>query len=176
MIGASSNVVIRRSALERAGGVDRTLPRLYDLDLCLRVALLTPRNVLAIGQDLMLYRRHNVQISRDLTSLEREWEQALLKFETLAPDDFRSAAGRGRSNMDRYLACLAYEERDYGRALNLLGKGFRSSPGHFLKEPKNWLTLAACASGLLLPSLLHRRLEHLAGLNRERKSAQLRAQ
>jgi glycosyltransferase involved in cell wall biosynthesis len=167
VIGASSNVVIRRSAIERAGGIDRALSRLYDLDLCLRVALLAPHNVLAISQDLMLYRRHDVQISRDLTALEREWEQALRKFEALVPEKFRQVAGQARSNMDRYFACLAYEECSYVRSLKFLEKGWRQSPGHFLAEPRNWLTLAACASALLFPSPIHRRLEHLAGLNRE---------
>lgn len=167
VIGASSNVVIRRNAIERAGGIDRALPRLYDLDLCLRVALLAPHNVLAISQDMMLYRRHDIQISRDLTSLEREWEQTLRKFEALVPNEFRQLAGQARSNMDRYFACLAYEARSYGRALKFLEKGWRHSPGHFVIEPKNWLTLAACASGLLFPSPIHRRLEHFAGLNRE---------
>jgi glycosyltransferase involved in cell wall biosynthesis len=167
VIGAISNVVIRRSAIQRIGGIDCTLPRLYDLDLCLRVALLAPRNVLSIERDLMLYRRHDAQITRDLASIEREWEQTLLKFEALAPNEFRSAADLARSNMDRYFARLAYEQSNYSGALKLLEEGWRNSPGHFLIDSRNWLTMAACASGLLLPSPLHRKLERLAGLNRE---------
>jgi glycosyltransferase involved in cell wall biosynthesis len=166
VIGASSNVVIRRQAIEQAGGVDISLPRFYDFDLCLRVALLAPRNVLAIGQDLMLYRRHDVQITRDLTALEGEWEQTLRKFEALVPNEFRQLAGEARSNMDRYFAFLAYEARSYGRALKFLKRGWRRSPGRFIAEPRNWLALAACASGFLFPADLHRKLEHLAGLNR----------
>ncbi len=167
VIGASSNVVIRGRAIERAGGIDRTLTALYDLDLCLRVSLLAPRNVLAIGQDLMLYRRHEAQVTRNLGVLECEWEQTLRKFETLAPNEFREVSGQARSNMDRYFASLAYEERSYGRALKFLERGCIESPGHFLAEPRNWLTFGACASGLLFPSSIHRRLERIAGLNRE---------
>ncbi len=163
VIGAISNVVIRRSAIEQAGGIDRDLPRLYDLDLCLRVALLSPGCVLAIERDLMLYRRHDAQITRDLASMEREWEQTLLKFEALAPDEFRAVAGLARSNMHRYFARLAYEQSNYRRALGFLEKGWRDSPGRFPFDPRNSLTMAACASALLLPSALHRRLERLAG-------------
>ena len=167
VIGATSNVVIRRSAMERAGGIDRTLPALYDLDLCLRVALLAPHNVLAISQDLMFYRRHDSQVSRDLTALERQWEQTLRKFAALAPNEFQQVAGQARSNMDRYFASLAYEEYGYLRALQFLKKGWSESPGHFLARPRNWLTLGACASGLLFPAVIHRRLERLAGLKRK---------
>ncbi|HEY1342888.1 MAG TPA: glycosyltransferase, partial [Bryobacteraceae bacterium] len=114
VIGGSSNVVVRRSAIERAGGVDPNLPRLYDLDLCLRVALLAPHNILAIEDDLMFYRRHASQISRDLPGFEAEWERALAKFERLAPEEFRRGSPQGRSNMCRYFAYLAYEEGSYG--------------------------------------------------------------
>lgn len=136
VIGASSNVVMRRSAVERAGGIDRTLPALYDLDLCLRVARLASYNVMAISQDLMFYRRHETQISRDLTTLEREWEQALRKFEALAPNEFQRVGGHARSNMDRYFASLAYEECGYARALQYLKKGCRQSLAIFLPSPE----------------------------------------
>ena len=167
VIGATSNVVLRRSALARAGGIDRTLPALYDLDLCLRVALLSPHNVLAIDQDLMLYRRHDLQVSRDLAALDRQWDQVLRKFESLAPEEFRLVSKRARSNMDRYFASLAYEEYDYARALQFLKKGWRESPGYFLRKPRNWLTLGASTSGLLFPSAIHRKMERLAGLKRK---------
>jgi glycosyltransferase involved in cell wall biosynthesis len=167
VIGASSNVVVRKSAIERSGGVDRTLPRLYDLDLCVRVAMLAPRNILAISQDLMLYRRHSLQITRDLTSLELEWERTLRKYEGLALDDFQQLARRANSNMNRYFAALSYEERSYRRALEFLKKGWRDSASHFLIDRRNWLTLSACLSGLLLPVSIHQRLERLAGLHRE---------
>jgi hypothetical protein len=129
--------------------------------------MLAPHNIAAICRDLMLYRRHDVQISRDLTELEREWEEVLRKFERLAPADFRQVGGRARSNMDRYFAYLAYEAGSYRRALNRLKRGWRASPTRFLVDSRNWLTFTACMSGLLLPPDIHRRLEHLAGLHRE---------
>ena len=115
----------------------------------------------------MLYRRHDSQVSRDLAALESQWEQTLRKFEALAPNEFQQVACQARSNMDRYFASLAYEECSYTRGLQFLKKGWIESPGHFLVKPRNWLTLAACTSGFLLPSAIHQRLERLAGLNRK---------
>jgi glycosyltransferase involved in cell wall biosynthesis len=167
VIGASSNVVVRRNAIERAGGPDRDLPRLYDMDLCLRVAMLAPHNTIAICRDLMFYRRHLVQITRDIQSLESEWDQAFRKWQRLAPADVAAAGNRARSNMNRFFAYLAYEEGSYRRGLTFLRNGFLYSPGWFLADSRNWLAAAACLSGMILPQRLCRKLERLAGLQRE---------
>ncbi len=164
VIGASSNVMMRRDAIARAGGVDPALPRLYDMDLCLRVALLAPRNVEAIPRDLMQYRRHKTQISRDVPALEREWEWMLEKLRVLAPREAGRAANRGCSNMNRYFARLAYGERNYGRGLGFLARACRQTPAHFVCDSRNWLTGAACLSGLIVPARLQRKLERIAGL------------
>jgi glycosyltransferase involved in cell wall biosynthesis len=166
VIGASSNVVMRRSAVERAGGPDRDLPRLYDMDLCLRIAMLAPHNTIAICRDLMFYRRHPVQITRDIQSLETEWEQAYRKWQRLASADVAAAGNRARSNMNRFFACLAYEEGSYRRGLTFLRSAFQCSPGSFLADSRNWRAAAACMSGVILPQRLCRKLERLAGLKR----------
>lgn len=167
VIGASSNVVIRRQALLRAGGVDAALPRLYDLELCLRVALLRPRNVLAIPQELMFYRRHPSQITRDLVPMETEWRQTMLKLESRAPEVFRRIAPQSQSNMQRYFAYLAYEQGDYRQAIRRLRRALTSSPTHAIMDLRNWRTLAASTSGMILPRTLQRSLERLAGLKRD---------
>ena len=71
VIGATSNVVARRAAIGAAGGVDTEFPRVYDLDLFLRIARLAPGNTEAIPRYLMRYRRHDQQITRDPSALER---------------------------------------------------------------------------------------------------------
>jgi hypothetical protein len=136
------------------------------MDLCLRIALLAPRNTIAIAQDLMFYRRHKVQITRDIQCLENEWEQACRKWERLAPLDTATAGTLGRSNMNRFFAALAYEEGSYRQGLTFLRNGFFCSPGCFLVDSRNWLTGAACVCGLILPRKWHRSLERLAGLER----------
>lgn len=166
VIGATSNVVMRRSAIDQAGGVDASLPRLYDLDLCLRIALLAPGNVASIPRDLMRYRRHASQISRHLEALKLEWARALEKLRGLAPREVAQVEKRARSNMSRYFARLAFEDGRYRNGLQLLSEGFRYAPAAFVVDRRNWLTGAACLSGLLAPAQFHRRLERLAGLRR----------
>ena len=62
------------------------LPRVYDWDLFLRIALRAPNNVEAIPKELMRYRRRDGQISSDVESLKQEWLRALAKLRDLVPD------------------------------------------------------------------------------------------
>jgi glycosyltransferase involved in cell wall biosynthesis len=166
VIGATSNVVVRHAALQRAGGVEESIPRLYDLDLCLRVARLTPHNIEALPRDLMFYRRHSAQITRDVSSIEKEWDLVLDRMRQLSRNDVEAVENRARSNLNRYLARLEYERHSYHQALKYVAKGFRSAPVLFLADRRNWLTSAACLSGAVLPRELHMKMERLAGLRR----------
>jgi hypothetical protein len=167
VIGATSNIVVRRASLETAGGIDRTFPRLYDLDFSLRVAALSTGNILAIPRDLMLYRRHGDQLTRDPRALEPEWERLLGKLGKLDPHEFARIEDLARSNMKRYFACLAYENSRYREAMQLLQEGFAVAPVRFLIDSRNWLATFACISGALLPSLGHTLLERIVGLRRD---------
>lgn len=166
VIGATSNVVVRKEAVCRVGGVDVTIPRLYDVDLFLRIALLRSGNIEAVPRDLMRYRRHGEQLSRDFQLLVNEWESFLAKMRRLAPKEVSRAEGTARCSINRYFARLAYEQRNYPEAVRFVGRGFRSSPLVFVLDVRNWLTAAACWSGALLPGSLHSRLERMAGLRR----------
>jgi glycosyltransferase involved in cell wall biosynthesis len=166
VIGATSNVVIRSSAIDQAGGVDLSLRYMYDLDLCLRIALLAPGNVMSIPRDLMLYRRHTGQLSRNLEALKLEWARVLDKLRRLAPREVAQVEKQACSNMSRYFARLAFEDARYFAGLQLLTEGFNHAPAAFVADRRNWLTGAACLSGLLAPARFHRRLERLAGLRR----------
>ncbi len=167
VIGATSNTVMRRIAIDQAGGVDPQIRRLYDLDLCLRIALLGPRNIAAIPRDLMRYRRHSGQLSREMEALKLEWAQVLEKLRGLAPLAVAGVEKRACSNMNRYFARLAFEGAEYRKGLEFLSDGFQQAPATFVADRRNWLTGAACLSGLLTPAGLHRRLERLGGLRRE---------
>lgn len=166
-IDATSNVVVRRAAIERAGGIDPTFPRMYDLDLFLRIALLAPRNIEAVPAVLMLYRRHGLQITYDFNALQGEWEGVVGKMARLAPEVVASVEGHARSNASRFFARLAYEHGDYRQAIRYVARGFMCSPARFLADPRNWSTGAACMAGLVLTPRFDRRLERLAGLRRE---------
>jgi len=165
VIGATSNVVIRRNALCRVQ-VDPNLPRVYDWDLFLRIALLAPDNVEAIPKDLMQYRRRGGQISSDVDSLKHEWLRALDKIRGLVPLQVTPVEKLARSNMHRYFARLDYDRSCYASGLRQLSEGFHEAPAAFLADSRNWWTAAACFTGLVAPPRLHRRLERIAGVRR----------
>ena len=154
VIGNSSSVVLRRTAVEKAGLYDETFRLYYDLDMCLRVAALREGNCRAYEQEVTYYRRHSVQVSADWRRMKAEWERILEKFGPLAP----SAAVIGDANMTRYFAFLAYERGAFGEALGLL-RGTR-----FFRDARNWKLGAACLSGYALPLRMHRWLERVAGV------------
>ncbi len=166
VIGATSNVVMRREAIERAGGIDASIARLYDLDLFLRVALLAPGNCVAVPEELMLYRRHSAQMSRCWEPLREEWWRVLDKLRRLAPAEVAAEEGRARANMGRYFARIAYESARYGAGLRLLREAFSASRLHFAADLRNWSTAAACVCGLALPPRMLRTIERAAGLRR----------
>ncbi len=164
VIGSTSSVVMRREALNRVGGFDPSLHRCFDLDAFLRVALLRPDNIHAIEEVLTLYRRHAGQLSRDWRAMERSWDATLQKLRTVAPREIAAVERRAASNMCRYLAYLAYEDRRFGQACGLLWRGFRASPAGFLAEPRNWKLAAACLAGTVLPASALRALERMRTL------------
>ena len=166
VIGATSNAVIRKSAIYLAGGLDPNIPHLYDLDLCLRIAFSGHQNIAAIPRESMRYRRHSGQISKDFEVVKLEWTQVIEKLRRLAPQTVAEAEGVARSNMNRYFAGLAYEASQYGEALRLLRSGFQYAPSAWVADRRNWLVGAASLTGLLTPARLHRRLERMAGLRR----------
>jgi len=166
VIGGTSNLVVRRSALERAGGINTRMRRFYDLDLCLRVALLAPRNIGSVPRDLMCYRRHAGQMSKDLPSLIDEWDTIIAQYDRLVPERVAPLKARAKSNELRYFSRVAYEGKEFGRSLRLLTRGFMFAPRTFIGDRRNWLTGAAALSGALLPRAVHRALERLAGFRR----------
>jgi len=162
VIGNTSAVVMRRAAIEEAGAFDPLLDRYYDVDLFLRVALLRPGNVLAIEEELTLYRRRPGQMSADWQRMRQDWDRLLAKMRRIAPAQTASVEPLARANMLRYFAWLAYESGSPSRALALLGQGCRQSPRHFFTDPRNLLLAAAALAAFLLPRRLHQALDHAA--------------
>jgi glycosyltransferase involved in cell wall biosynthesis len=168
VIGSTSSLVVRRSAILTAGGFDAQFPRCHDLDLMLRVSLQEASGVCAVAEELTLYRRHAGQMSRDWLAMHREWNGLLDKMRRLAPEETAAVEGLARSNMNRYYACLAYENGQFPEASALVRDSFRSDPRAFVADWRSWRVTAACCSAALLPGALHRWLEQMAGVRRER--------
>lgn len=166
VVGGTSNLVLRRNAIERAGGMDLEFRRMYNVDLCLRVALLAPDNIAFLPQHLMRYRRHSGQLSRDVHGMADEWKRLVHKLETRAPRQVAAVRNRAYSNHYRYLSRLCYEAGNYAAALKFLWSALGSAPLVFVGDVRNWVTAVASLSGLTFPKKLHSALERLAGYRR----------
>ena len=166
VISTTSSIVLRRSALDRAGYCDPHFRRYYVADLVLRIALLREGNVHAIPQPLTYYRRHGAQMSRDRTVMREEWNALVEKFRSLAPLETGKAARKSASNMARYFAVVAYENGDFSEAAKILVASLYGAPAVFLGEWRNWQVTAATMAGLLLPAPAFRCIEGLAGIQR----------
>jgi hypothetical protein len=166
VIGGTSNVVVRRTAIIRAGGVDSAIPGMFDLDLFVRIASLRPANTIAIPRVLLHYRRHAGQITRNVPQLEAEWNATLGKLAASNPAEIAAVVPRAHSNMNRYFARLCYEASQYRASFAYLHRGFTVAPFFFCKDARNWLTLAASVAGFMLPAPWLRAVERFAGLRR----------
>jgi glycosyltransferase involved in cell wall biosynthesis len=166
VIGSTSSLMMRRSAIVAAGGFDAQFPRCHDFDLVLRVSLGRPMAVRAVPEELTSYRRHAGQMSRDWRAMHRDWNALLEKMRGIAPAETGGAERLARSNVSRYHACLAYEEGGYAEAAGLIRASLRAHPRAFLADWRSWRVVAACCSGALLPTAVHRGLERLAGVRR----------
>jgi hypothetical protein len=167
VVGSSSTLVLRRAAVDRAGGFDVTLPRCHDFDLTLRIAFTDADSVQAVPETLTLYRRHPGQMSRDWRAMHDEWNAVFEKCRAMAPAEAAAVEARARSNINRYFAYLAYEAAAFKEARQFVRQALKHDPRAFLRDVRNWRIVAACSAEATLPAALHRRLERLAGINRD---------
>lgn len=154
VIGNTSAIVVRQSALREAGLFNEQLSRAYDVDMCWRIAALRPRNCCSVSRQLTFYRRHDGQMSRDWRELQREWHELLALLPRYAGVAVAPILPVADSNMTRYLAALACEQGDRGGALRLALSAFRRAPRHATLDARNWMVLAAAAANALLPRAL----------------------
>jgi glycosyltransferase involved in cell wall biosynthesis len=157
VIGNSSAMVIRRAAIGEAGGFNHALPRLYDLDLCLRVAALRAGSCRAVPRCLTLYRRHGSQMTKNWLDLQGEWARFLRAAPTYTRRPGRHLLRIADANMHRYLAWLACESGHYRSGLGLMATAVGRAPLRSVLDARNWMIAAAAAGGLVLPPPLYRR-------------------
>jgi hypothetical protein len=164
VVGSSSVIAVRKTAVEAAGGFDPTMLYLFDLDLVLRIARSRPSNVLSIPKLLTFYRRHAGQQTSDWGTIATYWTKIVDKYKQLEPLSVKRLEPRAQRNMARYLSYLAYEQGDPSTAWFLLRGAFAADPIAFLTDVRNWKLGLACRSQLSLPESLYRRLVTQAGL------------
>jgi hypothetical protein len=175
VIANTSAMVVRRSALHRAGPFNEAFPRAYDADMCWRVAALRPGNCCSVGKQLTLYRRHTGQMSRDWRQLQREWEELLRAVPGYAPRPLTDTLRVADSNMRRYFAALACEQGERSSAVKLALSAFRRAPRRALGDARNWMVLAGTAANAILPRELFERFKAwgVPRFRRRRVSSQL---
>jgi glycosyltransferase involved in cell wall biosynthesis len=151
VIGTTSSIVVRRSAMERAGPMDPSLRLVYDTDFCLRIAAVRPGNCHAVPAYLTLYRRHAGQLSDGFRNLQKEWNVLLTMVPRYAPRPLSRQLAVADSNMRRYFAWLACEAGMPWSALRLALSAFRRAPSNALRDRRNWMMLAVAGGRLILP-------------------------
>ena len=151
VVANGSSVMVRREALARAGAFDTTLRGAYDFDVWLRIALLRPANIFCIPRVLTFYRRREGQITRDWRLMERSLVEVLDRYEGRMPDRVRRLKPVALSNVNRYLAAVAWETGEFPSAARLLRRSFRDSPLRFVLNPRSYMVGIPLACSLLFP-------------------------
>jgi hypothetical protein len=124
----------------------------HDHELWLRLALVREGNVFCIPEVLTSYRRREGQMSRDWRMMERASHRLAEKFRPMRPVETARAEKPRLGNLYRYLAMVAYENREHRAGVKLLWRSFRASPAGFLANPRSYQAFLALAAGLVLPA------------------------
>jgi len=161
-----SAVIVRRSALDAAGGFDPELATLADQEQWLRVALLRPGNVAFIADELTLYRVHSGQMTGNREQLVREWRMVRDKCHARAPRRVASVERLSEASLLRHLAYISYEAGDHALAARQLAAALRCAPLHVATDRRAMVLAAALAARGALPAALHHRLDRWARARR----------
>jgi glycosyltransferase involved in cell wall biosynthesis len=138
-----SSIVACRKSILTAGGFDTTFAAGYDHELWLRLALLRPDNMICIPEVLTFYRRRRGQITRDWHVMEKAWQDIIEKHRLLHPEVVNAVEGQGRCNLYRYLAAIAYENKNYRGGLSLLSQSLKSAPSLFFRTYRSYVVASA---------------------------------
>lgn len=154
----TSNLAVRRDALEAVGGFDERLVHHEDVELMLRLVARGGR-IDGIDEVLVHYRTRSDGLSADLDAMRRGWHDTLGRAARNAPLSPRTAR-RAEAIHLRYLARRALRTgRAPMDAARLALAGLRLSPAAFFDMPRRGLlTLAGSLAAPLLPGALRRRL------------------
>jgi glycosyltransferase involved in cell wall biosynthesis len=106
-IGTSSNILLRRSALEKIGFFDETLKNAQDTDLWLRLA--QQYQFAVVPKPKVLYRISQGSLSSNLLSLEKSNLCIIEKAFAIAPTNLQHIKPHTIANLYKYLAYKALD-------------------------------------------------------------------
>ena len=160
--GTASTVVCRKAALDAVGGFDEQLTSNVDLDVWLRIAARRDGNIGLVEEVLTSYRMHGAQITGNWSRMKANWEKVLEKARAAAPARVAGVETVARALLSRYLAYLAYEQRDYLAARRMMLDAWAKAPRAVAGDARVWLISAAIGTASVLPDAWHDGLSRVA--------------
>ena len=154
-VHSATGVVVRRDAIEAAGGFDESLRSCIDLDCWVRLGAGREAPFGAVDAVLADYRKRPGQITGDWRRMEAGWRRVAEKLAAAGHPLSEPDLAAARTRRALYWSSIAYEAGDHAGARRLLAGIWRRDPGFALRSPLARIrTLAAAAS--LLPEPAHR--------------------
>ncbi len=162
LVSNGSSAVVRRDVLVRTGGFDATLRACEDYDMWIRIASLRPNNGWCIPRALTCYRIRHGQMTKDIARMQSEWERVRAKARSIAPADVAATEAASRARFHRYLAYLAYENRDFSTSRELLASALRLHAGALICDRRTWILGGALLARHVLSDTAHRTVDRFA--------------
>lgn len=98
-------------------------------------------------------------MSRPWQDAVPEWQRVMGRVKGYRPEIAACVLATGNSNMQRYFAWLAYEEKYYWRAVKFISSAIRANPLQAIQDRRNWILCSAAMMGAVTPSSVHKNLE-----------------
>ncbi len=155
----ASTLVIRRELLHRVGGFDESMRFSEDLELMVRIRLLTGALIEGLNDVLTLYRASPKGASADLAAMQAGWETLMQRVGAYAPTLIAKHIRCARATHLRYLSRRALRlGLPASQGLHLFSEAMRNSTFELLRQPyRTFGTLAALIVSLFATSTLQRR-------------------
>jgi glycosyltransferase involved in cell wall biosynthesis len=164
-LGNGSTAVVRRSVLKQANGFDRTLRRMVDQELWVRLTFYGHRFCL-VPQTLTEYRTHPGSFTADTARMLQGLDVFLQQVAVYAPDSVRRLKPLAIACTHRWMARAAFVAGHYTAARQHAQRSLQASPGVLWHDPRAPITFAAIGVQSIMPEPLFDRFlqlgQHLA--------------
>lgn len=165
-VGNGSTPVVRRSCFETVGGFREDLRSCEDYEMWCRILWLTDASAVGLTIPLTFYRMRKSSLSYDVDRFVREIDAALDIIQSSMRELPRDLISRARAEHYRIAARKAALAGRTAKARDLLKHVFRIRPMIFLTDRRAAATLVS----LFMPAEGKRRIEHLVGSVRARRT------
>lgn len=138
----TSNIMCRRSVVERVGGFKSGLDYAEDQDWLLRVALDGTYSIQGVDMIGLYYASSPDSLSANLENMHKGWQWMMAHAMRVAPAKVAPLRKHASARFHRYLCRRALRKRQPKIALGYLCRALEQDPLLLVREPKRtWLTL-----------------------------------